>query len=106
MTRGTVRLARGFQVSPFLLEEMATPDIPHGIIKRLPVNVAFVFSVEGMDPMCSIVSQCKIRRTWHSLANQNVAVIFTPAPRFTFVSQLAFERVGPTVSRENNDICR
>ena len=74
MTHNTIGIARGFQLSPFLLKEMATPHVPRGITEGLSVNVFFVVDIERSDPMYLVVSQHRIDSTRHALANENVAI--------------------------------
>ncbi len=104
MTHDTIGIARGLQLSPFLLKVMATPHVPRGIIEGLPVNVIFVVDIERSDPMYLVVSQHKINSTRHALANKNVAVIFFPTPCLIFVSRFPFEGVRPAESHGHDNI--
>jgi hypothetical protein len=37
--------------SPFLLENMATPHVPRGVVKRLPINASFLVNIKRSDPI-------------------------------------------------------
>jgi hypothetical protein len=104
MTHNIISIARRFQLSPFLLKDMAAPHVPRGIAEGLPINVFFVDNIERSDPMYVVVSQHKVNSTRHALANENVAVIFSPAPRLIFVPRFPLEGVRPAESYGHNNI--
>jgi hypothetical protein len=95
---------RGLQESPFLLQGMTAPHVPHGITKRLPVDVSLTVNIERSDPMHLLVSRTEITNRGHVLVNQDVTIVFFPASGLTFVFNLAFERLRPIKLHEKDVI--
>ena len=95
---------RGLQISPFLLQGMTAPHVPHGITKRLPVDVSLTVNIERSDPIHLLVSCTKIMNRGHVLVNQDVTIVFFPALGLIFVFNLAFERLRPVKLHEKDDI--
>jgi len=73
------------------LQAMTAPYVPHGITKRLPVNVTLAVNIKRSNPMHLLVSHTKINNRGHTLVNQDVTVIFFPASDLTYIFHLAFE---------------
>ena len=70
---------------------MTAPHVPHGITKRLPVDVTLTVNIERSDPMHLLVSCTKINNRGHALVNQDVTVVFFLASDLTYIFHLAFE---------------
>ena len=105
MTHNTIDIVeRGLQISPFLLQAMTAPHVPHGITKRLPVDVTLTVNIERSDPMHLLVSHTKIKNRGHTLVDQDVTIIFFPASDLTIVFNLALERLRPVKQHEKDDI--
>lgn len=106
MTYNTIGVAGGLEPSPFLLEEMTAPHVPHGIAKGLPVDIGFITNIERSDSMRFKVGQNEMKSTRHALANQNVAVVFSLPPRLTFACDLTSEGIKPAELRGYKDVIR
>ena len=105
MTHNAISIVeRGLQISPFWLQAMTAPHVPHGITKQLPVNVTLAVNIERSDPMHLLVSCTKINNRGHALVNQDVTVVFFPVSDLTYVFHLAFKWLRPVELHEKDVI--
>ena len=83
---------------------MTAPQVPQGITKRLPVDVALTVNIERSDPIHLPMSRTKITNRGDVLVNQDETIVFFPASGLAFVFNLAFERLRPVKLHEKDVI--